>query len=202
VSTQVYVGTRDPRQIEASQQIIPTVYHVGGGRRIGGGRNAGVCELCQNKALGGPQPLSPLKLYIRVSTMYHVNSVLYLDVLFCLVVINHVVDGNEEHRLVIPFRNRPRQKHPVCPREAVASVPEGGGGRWGHGSACVNAKTCAITTAIPSPLCVSISTSLVLSIFHHPCSSSFVSFIKLTHVRTVQGRWLPPRRAPGGLTRT
>ena len=56
VSTQVSVGTRDPRQIEASQQIIPTVYHVGGGRRIGGGRNAGVCELCQIRALGGRTP--------------------------------------------------------------------------------------------------------------------------------------------------
>ena len=72
--------------------------------------------------------------------MYHVNSVLYLDVLFCLVVINHVVDGNEEHRLVIPFRNRPRQKHPVCPREAVASVPEGGGavGSWERVRQCKN----------------------------------------------------------------
>ena len=57
VSTQVSVGTRDPRQIEASQQIIPTVYHVGGGRRIGGGRNAGVCELCQNKGAGRPTTL-------------------------------------------------------------------------------------------------------------------------------------------------
>ena len=60
VSTQVSVGTRDPRQIEASQQIIPTVYHVGGGRRIGGGRNAGVCELCQNKGAGRPTtPFTP-----------------------------------------------------------------------------------------------------------------------------------------------
>jgi hypothetical protein len=49
VSTQPYLGTRDPRQIEARQQVLPTVYHVGGGRMGGGGRNAGDCERCLNK---------------------------------------------------------------------------------------------------------------------------------------------------------
>jgi hypothetical protein len=53
VSTQPYLGTRDSRQIEARQHVLPTVYHVGGGRMGGGGRNASL-ERCLTKALGAP----------------------------------------------------------------------------------------------------------------------------------------------------